>query len=113
MAWLVFLYVITLGTEQSNMIMEYDLEWYGYIEMQTSVLFWDTLEIGGSALTRIIPKTIVRYSPVETDFLFFAQIQYQLLSIGFEHLCTHNFKGYYTRGQKGYSRVYLRISNQP
>ncbi|MBA7551524.1 hypothetical protein ES705_44066 [subsurface metagenome] len=112
MAWLVFLYALTLGAEQSNVIVDYDLEWYGYIETQASVLLWDTLEIGGSALTRIIPKTIIRYSPVETDFLFFAQIQYQMLSVGIEHLCSHNFKVYSTRGMHGYNRIYLRISNK-
>jgi len=112
MTWFIFLWALTLGAEQSDMLVGYDSEWYGYIETQTSVLFWDTLEIGGSALTRIIPKTIVRYSPVETDFLFFAQIQYQLLSIGFEHLCTHNFKGHYTRGPRGYNRFFVTIESQ-
>ena len=112
MTWLLFLYALTLGVEQSDMFVEYDLEYYGYAELQASVLFWDTLEIGGSTLTRIVPKTVVRYSPIETEFLFFIQIQYQLISIGFEHLCIHQFKEYYIRDLKGYNRFYLRISNE-
>jgi len=114
MAWLVFLYALTLGAEQSNMLVGYDpaLTWYAYTDLQASVLILDTLEIGGSSTIRITPVQVPFFTPIEAEFIFFAQLRYKLLSIGYEHACYHNFPGWYTRDLQGYNRIYLRISNE-
>ena len=114
MAWLVFLYALTLGAEQSDMLVGYDpnLIWYGYTNLQASVLIMNTLEVGGSSTIRIRPSHQPFFVPVEGEFILFAQLQYKLFSIGYEHACYHNFQGYYTRDMQGYSRIYLRISNK-
>ena len=113
MTWLIFLYALTIGAEQSDMLVGYDpnLVWYAYTEMQASMLILDTLEVGGSSTIRIRPTDLPFGSPVEAEFIFFTQLRYKLLSIGWEHACYHNFQGYYTRDLQGYNRFYLRISN--
>lgn len=111
MAWLVFLYALTLGAEQSDMLEGYDLSWYAYTDIQASILVLDTLEVGGSSTIRIRPSHSPFFTPIEAEFIFFTQFRYKLLSIGYEHCCYHNFQGYYTRDLQGYNRFYLRISN--
>ena len=113
MTWLIFLYALTIGAEQSDMLVGYDpnLVWYAYTEIQASMLILDTLEVGGSSTIRIRPSHPPFGSPVEAEFIFFTQLRYKLLSIGWEHDCYHNFQGYYTRDLQGYNRFYLRISN--
>ena len=114
MAWLVFLYALTLGVEQSNMISELNpgLEWYGYTELEASMLILNTLEIGGSSTIRIKPRQIPFFTPMEAEFVFFTQLRYKMISVGYEHNCYHNFQDYYTRNGQEYNRFYLCISNK-
>jgi len=113
MTWLIFFYALTLGAEQSDMLVGYDpsLIWYGYSQLETSILIADTLELGGSTTIRLRPSHVPFFSPVEAEFIFFAELQYRILAVGYEHACYHNFQGYYTRDLMGYNRLYLRISN--
>lgn len=113
MTWLVFLCALTLGMEQSDMLVGYDSSqiWYAYTDFQASILVLDTLEVGGSSTIRIRPSDPPFFTPVEAEFIFFAQLRYKLFSVGYEHACYHNFWDYYTRDAQEYNRIYLQISN--
>jgi len=84
MTWLIFFYALTLGAEQSDMLTGYDpsMAWYGYSQFEASA-----------------------------EFIVFAELQYKIFAVGYEHACYHNFQGYYTRDVMGFNRLYLRISN--
>jgi hypothetical protein len=114
MNWVVFLFALTFGVEQSDLLVGYDpnLIWYGYTDFQITALILDSLEVGGSTAILIRPSDPPFFSPIEAEFVFFTQWTYKFLSIGYEHACYHNFQGYYTRDLKGYNRFYLRFSNE-
>ena len=114
MTWFIFLWALTLGAEQSDMLVGYDpnLVWYGYTTMQASLLIADTLEVDGSETIRIRPSRTPFFAPIEGEFMFFVKLQYKPFSVGWEHACYHNFQGYYTRDLQGYDRLFVTIGSQ-
>jgi len=112
MNWILFLYAFTLGVEQTDMLAP-DLQWYGYSEMQASVLIASTLEVGGASAIYFQPARPPWFNPMEGDFRVFARVRFGMLSLEAQHLCIHGFAGgIASRDAQGSNRLTLTVSNR-
>lgn len=114
MTWLLFLYAFTLGAEQTDMVWNNTMQWYGYSEFEASVLMFNTLELGGASAVYFRPDVLPWFDPIEGDFRVFGRLRFGILALEAEHLCIHTFGGVgmYSRNRQGYNRLTLTLSNR-
>jgi hypothetical protein len=109
---LLFAFLIGLEKPKSVPIHVEPAQVIGFTELDFGIEAFKYLEIGSKTKIYIFPHNQF-FAPLYADFFFYTELSYSIFSIGYEHLCSHNFDGHYwmLHENMGYDRIYLRIGN--
>ena len=125
MNWLILLYFLELGYSpfyDSKNTSEIDNirirnESIYYITLDSEVILFNYLFIGGAIKTYMYGTNDYDYWPFESDYLFKAGLRYKNIEIGFKHFCLHPVRPYemYYQPQGStdgsYEEFYIRLLN--
>ena len=123
MEWILFIIQLEMGftpnayfAEDNNDYTYYELPIY--IEVSPEFVFFDLLKVGGTMRVNMFNTSTaerLNFTPVELSSLFYIEFNYEELTIGWRHLCSHpiipwNDYGYPGQdSNKAYDQLYIRF----
>lgn len=98
MTWLTLFFALELGiipqgyinTYYNETLAEMELNGTGYVDLETEILLFNMLFVGGAVKTYIYSyQGSTSFSPVTAEYAFNVGFRFNPVEIGFRHYCTH------------------------